>query len=161
MADNHYERHIPLSIDSTTGLPVANKSTGQAKHVTSSIAGSETQILTNATATGTTYSTQLSVTAGTNVKAEANYLATVGADNTIAATATVKIYGARVPMASAGTADKVELATLTLSGTGVTDNTVVVDTDSVAVGSHYHPYVWAEVTAISGTGAKVQCWRMI
>lgn len=129
--------------------------------VTTGIAGTEHQMLTNAIAIGTGTSTQLSAAAGTAVKAECVYMATLGANNTIAATATIKIYGSRVVMASAGTANKVELATLSLSGTGDTNNDTVVDTDAVAVGSHFYPYIWAEITAISGTGAKVQAWRLI
>lgn len=137
------------------------KGTAGAAHVTSAIAGSEVQMLTNATATGIGTSTQLSAAAGTATKAECVYLATLGADNAIAATATVKIYGSRIAMASAGAADKITLATLTLSGTGVTNNDTIVSTDAVAVGAHFYPYIWAEVTAITGAGAKVQTWREI
>ena len=56
---------------------------------------------------------------------------------------------------------KRELATLALSGTGVTNNDTVVDTEAVAVGEHYYPYIWMEVTAISGTGAKVITGRRL
>lgn len=131
---------------------------GGAGFVTDAMAGNETQMLTDATATGTTYSTQL---AGAGLTAKCVYLATLGANNGVAATATVKVYGSRVAMASANAADKIELATLTLSGTGSTDNDTVVDTDSAAVAEHYYPYIWAEVTAISGAGAKVQGWRLV
>lgn len=133
------------------------KSTAGAAHFTSASGGLETQLLTNATGTGTSFSTQIS---GAKT-AECTYLATLGANNTVAATATVVVYGSRVAMASALTAEKITLATLTLSGTGSGNNDTVVDTDAVAVGSHQYPYVWAEITAISGTGAKVQAWRLI
>lgn len=132
---------------------------GGAALVTGAMSGTESQMLTDATGTGTSFSTQLS--GSDRLPTECSYLATLGANNTISATATVRVYGARAPMAAASAADKIELATLTLSGTGDTDNDTVVDTDAIAVGSHYYPYIWAEVTAISGTGAKVQCWRIV
>ncbi len=126
--------------------------------VTDAIEGTSTTMLTDATATGTSFSTQLT---GAGLKSKARYSATLGANNTIAATATVKIYGSDVAMASAAAADKFEIGTLTLSGTGATDNNTVVDLDAVHIGEHYWTYIWMEVTAISGTGAKVQGRRVV
>lgn len=124
---------------------------GGAALVTDGMDGASTVMLTNATATGTAGSTQLSAP----LKSKCTYLAKLGGNNTIAVSATVVVYGSTVPMASAAAANKHTLATLSLSGTGVTDNDTVVDEDSVAVGEHYYPYIWMEVTAISGAGAKV------
>jgi hypothetical protein len=125
---------------------------------TDKIDGDSTTMLTNATGTGTSFSTQL---LGYGLKAKARYSATLGANNTVAATATVKIYGSDVAMASAIAAEKFEIGTLTLSGTGVTNNDIVADTDAIHVGEHYWTYIWMEVTAITGTGAKVQGRRVV
>lgn len=130
---------------------------GGAAHVTDAMYGTSTVMITNATATGTAASMQLTPP----LKSKCTYLTTIGGGNAVAVTATVKVYGSLVAMASAGAADKVELATLSLSGTGVTNNDTVVDTDAVAVGEHYYPYIWMEVTAISGTGAKVITGRRL
>jgi hypothetical protein len=128
--------------------------------VTDGIQGASTTMLLNATGTGTSFSTQLT---GAGLKSKCRYSATLGANNTIAATATVKIYGSDVPMASALAAEKAEIGTLTLSGTGVTNNDVVVDMDYVHVAEHYYPYIWMEIPTggITGTGAKVQGRRVV
>src|SRR3990167_3439549 len=121
---------IPHQEDSITGKIVRQKSISGAGLVTDGIEGASTTMLTNAIATGTAGSTQLT---GAGLKSKCRYSATLGANNTIAATATVKIYGSDVPMASAG-ANKFEIGTLTLSSTGVTDNDNVVDLDVVHAG---------------------------
>src|SRR3990167_3300188 len=126
--------------------------------VTDAIEGASTTMLTDAIATGTGTSTQLT---GAGLKSKCRYSATLGANDTIAATATVKIYGSDVVMASAAAADKFEIGTLTLSGTGDTDNDTVVDLDAVHPGEHYWTYIWMEVTAITGAGAKVQGRRFV
>lgn len=124
--------------------------------VTESITGTATTMITNATATGTGASTQLT---GAGLKSKARYSATIGGNNTIAVTATVKIYGSDVPMASAVAGNKYVIGTLTLSGTGSTDNNTPVHIDAIHVAEHYWPYIWMDVTAISGAGAKVNAWR--
>src|SRR3989304_425895 len=137
--------------------PRAWESISGAGLVTDGIEGASTTMLTNAIATGTAGSTQLT---GAGLKSKARYSATLGANNTIAATATVKIYGSSVPMASAGL-NKFEIGTLSLSGTGVTDNTVVVDVDDVHSAEHYYEYIWMDVTVLTGVGAKVQGRRVV
>src|SRR3990167_9404070 len=141
----------------SNGDKIPQKSISGAGLVTDGIEGASTIMLTNATATGTATSTQLT---GAGLKSKCRYSATLGANNTIAATATVKIYGSDVAMASAG-ANKFEIGTLTLSGTGVTDNDNVVDLDVVHAGEHYYTYIWMDVTVLTGTGAKVQGRRFV
>lgn len=121
------------------------------------ISGLGAQLLTSATGTGTAYSTQLN---GPGLDTQSNYYATLGATAAAAATAIVTIYGSITPMATAVAAEKKTIVVLSLSGTGVTDNNTTVSTDSQDVGAHRYPYIWAEVTAISGTGAKVNAWRI-
>ena len=132
-------------------------SIGGAGLVTDGMDGTSAVMLANATATGIAASTQLTAP----LKSKCTYIATIGGNNAIAVTATVLVYGSLVPMASAGAADKELLATLTLAGTGVTNNNTVVDTDSIFVGEHYYPYIWTEVSAISGVGAKVITGRRL
>ena len=120
------------------------------------IRGAFTPMVANAIATGTAASTQLT---GAELKSKARYSATLGANNTIAATATVKVYGSDATMASAVTGNKFLIATLTLSGTGVTNNDTPVSMDAVHVLEHYWTYIWMDVTAISGAGAKVSGGR--
>ena len=140
-------------------VPVWQEGVAGAATVTKAIAGISTGLLANATATGTGFSTELS---GAGLKAEALYVATLGADDTAAATATVTIYGSLVAMASANAADRVEIGTISLSGVGSINNDTVVDTGAITVGAHYWPHIWAEVTAISsGTGAKIQASRNV
>jgi hypothetical protein len=126
--------------------------------VTDGIEGASTTMLLNATGTGTSFSTQLT---GAGLKSKARYSATLGANDTVAATATVKIYGSDTPMATAVAGEKYVIGTLTLSGTGVTDNDVPVSIDAVHAGEHYWTYTWMEVTVITGTGAKVQGRRFV
>src|SRR3972149_5488679 len=123
--------------------PRAWESVSGAGLITDGIQGASTTMLTDAIATGTGASTQLT---GAGLKSKARYSATLGANNTIAATATVKIYGSSVPMASAGL-NKYEIGTLTLSSTGVTNNDTVVDLDVLHVDEHYYTYIWMDVTA--------------
>src|SRR3990167_8126552 len=137
------------------GTSVPNKSISGAGLVTDGIESASTTMLTDAITTGTAASTQLT---GAGLKSKCRYSATLGANDTIAATATVKIYGSDVVMASAG-ANKYEIGTLTLSSTGVTNNDTVVDLDVLHVDEHYYTYIWMDVTAITGTGAKVQIGR--
>ena len=144
--------------DNTSGTLVPNKSISGAGLVTDGIEGASTTMLTNAIATGTAGSTQLT---GAGLKSKARYSATLGANDTIAATATVKIYGSDVAMASAIAAEKFEIGTLTLSGTGVTNNNIVADTDAIHVAEHYWTYIWMDVTVLTGTGAKVQGRRFV
>ena|SRR3990167_1433687 len=141
----------------SNGDKIPQKSISGAGLVTDGIEGASTIMLTNATATGTATSTQLT---GAGLKSKCRYSATLGANNTIAATATVKIYGSDVVMASAG-ANKYEIGTLTLSSTGVTNNDTVVDLDVLHVDEHYYTYIWMDVTAITGAGAKVQGRRFV
>jgi hypothetical protein len=135
---------------------VANLAGTQA--VTDAIEGLSTAMLTNATATGTATSAQL---AGAGLKSKARYSVTLGANDSEAAAATVKIYGSDAPMATALVGEKFEIGTLTLSGIGVTNNDTAVDIDAVHVGEHYWAYIWMEVVAITGTGAKVQGRRFV
>lgn len=132
---------------------------GGAALVTDAMDGTSTVMVTNATVTGTAASTQLTPP----LKSKCTYIATLGGDNAQAVSATIQVYGSLVPMASAGAADKVSLLSspLSLSGTGSGNNDTVIDTDAVSVGEHYYPYIWMEVTAISGTGAKVITGRRL
>ena len=126
--------------------------------VTDGIESASTTMLTDAITTGTAASTQLT---GAGLKSKCRYSATLGANDTIAATATVKIYGSDVVMASATAFEKFEIGTLSLSGTGVTNNDTVADIDAVHVDEHYWTYIWMEVTALTGAGAKVQGRRVV
>lgn len=124
--------------------------------VTDGIVGSATQMVTNATATGTAGSTQLT---GAGLKSKARYSATIGGNNGVAVTATVTIYGSDATMAAAVAGNKYVIGTLTLSGTGSGTSATPVDIDAVHASEHYWNYIWMDVTAISGTGATVNGWR--